>query len=96
MVKKGYMCWECCPRIPVTEEEKEVMGGSDKFEKKKGKWHTKRGKERHTMITKDVRKPTPAIIGVCAFLTDDNLCSVYDKRPKICRDYECEHQNQEE
>ena len=28
-------------------------------------------------------------IGVrCQYLTDDNLCSIYERRPKVCRNYE--------
>jgi len=23
----------------------------------------------------------------CQYLTDDNLCSIYEQRPRICRDY---------
>jgi len=24
----------------------------------------------------------------CQYLTNDNLCSIYEERPKVCRDYE--------
>ena len=27
--------------------------------------------------------------GVCIYLTEDNLCSIYDKRPSVCRTYTC-------
>ncbi len=23
----------------------------------------------------------------CRYLTDDNLCSIYERRPKVCQDY---------
>jgi len=26
---------------------------------------------------------------VCDFLRCDNLCDIYDKRPKLCRDFKC-------
>jgi len=32
--------------------------------------------------------------GRCIYLDDDNLCTIYDRRPKICRDHnppDCEH-----
>jgi uncharacterized protein len=27
----------------------------------------------------------------CKYLTDENLCAVYDERPDVCRDYSTEH-----
>lgn len=37
-----------------------------------------------------------AIDLTCPFLTDDNLCQIYDKRPFICRVFKCDSKPTEE
>ena len=41
-------------------------------------------------------KVVVAVDLTCPFLTDDNLCSIYDDRPFICRVFKCDSKPTEE
>lgn len=41
-------------------------------------------------------KVVVAVDLTCPFLTDDNLCSIYDERPFICRIFKCDSKPTEE
>lgn len=41
-------------------------------------------------------KVVVAVDLTCPFLTDDNLCSIYDERPFICRVFKCDSKPTEE
>ena len=50
--------------------------------------------ERYEIIATDMGRHTRhfktySLVGNCENLQEDNKCSVYENRPKICKDFEC-------
>lgn len=67
-------CGNCCSNfLPLTEHEIKEL---KKFVKKR-------------KIKPTVRNFVNGIDGICPFLTLDNKCSIYQKRPYICKLYKC-------
>lgn len=77
MIWPCQKCGYCCTVIPIDRHL--IEKNRDKFQR----------------IVKEeiITKMNPNMILICTidskcvFLTEDNLCSIYDERPQICRDY---------
>ncbi|MCC7298893.1 MAG: YkgJ family cysteine cluster protein [Bacteroidia bacterium] len=78
-------CGNCCKTASPMIFDKDIERLSHHFKMKPGQFF-----EKYLYLDEDdyyVFKQTP-----CPFLGDDNYCSVYDQRPKACREYP--HTNQ--
>ncbi len=60
---------------------------TDEFLKKRPKYESKR-KEIDEMYIDNYAELKKADSGLCVFLGEDMLCSIYADRPKVCRDYQ--------
>lgn len=72
---------QCCSWVPFTPEE---------FERAKAKHGVPKGAK----IVSWSQPPTVMVLkagkteqGVCAYLKPDGRCSIYNERPRVCRDY---------
>ena len=43
----------------------------------------------YSVLNSDQDKVLPYVDGKCIFLSEDNLCEVYEKRPELCRKFSC-------
>jgi len=43
----------------------------------------------HAGLNKDQEWCLPYVDGKCVYLGDDDRCSIYDRRPQLCRDFNC-------
>lgn len=72
-------CWGCCCRsirqVIVELDESELPDHPEAIQVDEGDGDTNWG--------------IPAIAGKCPHLTDQGRCSIYERRPWLCRDYNC-------
>ena len=89
-IEKTAPCWcggECCSAVPLSDEEVQrilaATGGSfdDWFETTNAGTFT-----RSKTIPSD---PDVIVYRCCFFDSDTRICTIYDLRPQICRDYDC-------
>ena len=76
---------ECCRTGAVALTSEECI--SDFYEtKRRGLWQVNEIGDKECVGMAVILKRKN---GICIYLTEDNLCSIYDKRPLVCRTYTC-------
>jgi len=83
----------CCGSVPFSQEEAdkilEKVGG--KFEKYFERTNAGIFTKTQEVRGRDKIKKRRAIFSYCKFLDKKTkLCTIYDLRPKVCREYKCD------
>lgn len=81
--KCGHCCWICF--VTITEEEAK-SGQYITMDCKEEGYSDKKALPKRLVLVKDVDKAVEA----CWYFDEKtNLCSIYDRRPKACREWFC-------
>jgi len=78
-------CANCCKTLQIVIDDKDIRRLARKFG-----ITTRAFAEKHVMVAEDGVKSFQTM--PCPFLGDDNKCTVYEDRPRACRDFPYLHE----